>query len=68
MTQGKHSKNRVSDLRQRAEAALVNESGPVSDLSALPHEDVQKLVHELQVHQIELEMQNQELRQAHLEV
>jgi len=34
----------------------------------MPAEDVQKLVHELQVHQIELEMQTDELRQARLEM
>ena len=32
----------------------------------MPEQDVQKLVHELQVHQIELEMQNDQLRQAQL--
>jgi PAS domain S-box-containing protein len=66
MTQGKHSRDRQSDLRQRAEAALVNQSGNVSDVSDLSPEQVQKLIHELQVHQIELEMQNEELRQAQL--
>ena len=30
----------------------------------MPLEDAQKLVHELEVHQIELEMQNEALRQA----
>jgi len=32
--------------------------------SLVPHEDLSVLVHELQVHQIELEMQNTELREA----
>jgi PAS domain S-box-containing protein len=66
MTQGKDSRDRLSDLRRRAEAAFVNESGDVSDVSDLSPEDVQKLIHDLQVHQIELEMQNEELRQAQL--
>ena len=30
----------------------------------MPLQDARKVVHELQVHQIELEMQNEELRQA----
>lgn len=34
------------------------------DVSALPKNDVQRLVYELQVHQIEIEMQNDSLRSA----
>jgi len=48
-------------LRQKAEEKLKNHqktSKPVFEA------DVKRLLHELQVHQIELEMQNEELRQA----
>ena len=38
------------------------------DIAAMPVEDVQRLVHELRVHQIELEMQNDELRRTELEI
>lgn len=31
-------------------------------------EELQRLVHELEVHQVELEMQNEELQQAHSEL
>jgi len=34
----------------------------------MPEQHVQKLVHDLQVHQIELEMQNDDLRRTHLEL
>jgi PAS domain S-box-containing protein len=38
------------------------------DVAAMPVKDVQQLVHELQVHQIELDMQNKELRRVQAEL
>ena len=51
-----------NELRLHAEERLRSEQ--VSPVSSLSYEDSQRLIHELQVHQIELEMQNEELRQA----
>ncbi len=51
------------DLRQRAEELLrASESLPPEVVSP---EETERLVHELRVHQIQLEMQNEELRHAH---
>jgi two-component system sensor histidine kinase/response regulator len=52
-----------AELRREAEERLrEGEGSPVEDASEA---DVRALVHELQVHQIELEMQNDELQRAH---
>jgi PAS domain S-box-containing protein len=52
-------------LRQRAEEAL---RGSPIDLDGLAAADIQYLLHELQVHQAELSIQNEELRRVQLEL
>ena len=56
---------KVTGLRGQAEARL---RATKRDVAAMPDKDVQQLVHELQVYQIELEMQNEELRRAQVEL
>ncbi|HUH66767.1 MAG TPA: PAS domain S-box protein [Syntrophales bacterium] len=53
-----------SDLRERAEKKVPKFDYRVKASLA----DIQKLVHELRVHQIELEMQNDELRRSQVEL
>jgi light-regulated signal transduction histidine kinase (bacteriophytochrome) len=56
----------ISELRHQAEELLrLKATGPHESRTV---EDTQRLIHELDVHQIELEMQNAELRQARDEV
>ncbi len=52
-------------LRKRAEEILQDE---LDSTSELPKEKMQHLVHELRTHQIELELQNEELRKAQQEL
>ena len=52
-------------LRRQAEKRLLERN---VDLTDMPLGDINELVHELEVHQIELEMQNEELRQAQLDL
>jgi PAS domain S-box-containing protein len=51
-----------TELRERAEAVL--RSNP-ERLKQIPAADFQQLVHDLSVHQVELEIQNEELQDAH---
>ncbi len=66
MTRDVNIKEKSGDRRTRAEELLRQKVADLEDISGPLPEDVQKLVHELQVHQIELEMQNDELRGAQL--
>ena len=52
----------VSELRQRAEKELETAAGSTEAFSEMSPEKMEALIHELQVHQIELQMQNDELR------
>ena len=55
------SEDHPFELRRKAEM-LLKKKPPASTVP--PHEDVNNIIHDLQVHQVELEMQNDELRKA----
>lgn len=57
-----------AELRRRAERRLKKLLPGEADSSSISPEDVQRTIHELQVHEIELQMQNEELRRAELEL
>jgi PAS domain S-box-containing protein len=55
----------VSPLRKRAEAALQHRlAGLENELEVVSPEDTRRVLDELRVYQLELEMQNEELRRA----
>ncbi len=61
--------NQEREQRQRAEAlAYARGTRAPTSLSPSAHDDPQALLHELRVHQIELELQNEELRLAQLDM
>ena len=68
MTQDNHSQDKLSEIRTQAEAVLLRKEFDVLDVSALSTEEIQDLVHELHVHQIELELQNVDLRQSQIKL
>jgi PAS domain S-box-containing protein len=59
------AEDKFAMLRQQAEETLCDQPANLADLSA---PDIQALIHNLQVHQLELELQNEELRAAQLEL
>ena len=65
MTKDRAEQSRLTALRKQAEAKREREAMDIPDMSP---EEVRKLVYELQTHQIELEMQNDELRHTQQEL
>ena len=59
-------KKRTVDLRNRAELHLRRQ--PAKKLSVADHANAQRTLQELQIHQIELELQNEELKLTKAEV
>jgi PAS domain S-box-containing protein len=57
----KNEDNQADELRQRVEAMTLEDAAQSSG-------DMQRVLHELLTHQIELEMQNEELRRMQLEL
>ena len=68
MPNDKSESKRFSDLRKRAEKALQERPPDNLESTRLSNEEMLGLIHELQVHQIELEMQNDELRRLQNEI
>ncbi|MDP2725011.1 MAG: hypothetical protein Q8O44_01940, partial [Syntrophales bacterium] len=65
MTEKETRSGQANDLRRRAEEiAREKASRMPENLEALAPEEVRQLLHELRVYQIELDMQNEELRRA----
>ncbi len=60
----KAGSEKFSELRKRAEKNLEGRPADTRDLPELPTDDMRRLIHELRVHQVELEMQNEELRRS----
>ncbi len=56
---------KIAELRGRAMESLKSKR---SSMEKMPVEDVRKLAEELQIHQVELEMQNEELRSTQWEL
>jgi PAS domain S-box-containing protein len=65
MDKAKSSQDETNDLREQAERTVREADMPPAEMSEA---DIATLVHELQVHQIELEMQNDELHRTQTEL
>ena len=65
MKKDKSKPTTSENLRRQAERRLLERDVDTTDM---PVADINALIHELQVHQIELEMQNDELRRTQIEL
>ncbi len=55
----------AADLRQRAEKLALDKTGPApAEFATMTSDEIQRMLHELRVYQLELELQNEELRCA----
>lgn len=63
MTKKRSGSKPVDDIRHRAEKSIPESTDSIREMSVL---EIQKLIHDLRVHQIELEMQNEALLQAQM--
>jgi len=61
MQRERDEQKQSSELRKRAEKKIERR---ISSFDEQPSADLKQVLHELQVHQIEIEMQNEELRRA----
>jgi len=61
MSKEEETGNKAADLRRKAEAKMA-----AMDLPDFSAPDAKALIHELRTHQIELEMQNEELRKSEI--
>ena len=67
MGKGK-KKSESSELRRRAERQIKTEPADSEEIAGMSPKDMAKMIHELRVHQIELKMQNEELRRIQEEL
>jgi PAS domain S-box-containing protein len=64
------AQEKFKELRREAEKILREKTGgsPTVEVANIAEHDFVRLIHELEVHQIELELQNEELREANRQV